>query len=393
MTGKAKPANPTAMPVHILHLHSTFDLGGKEARAVRLMNAFGGAARHMIVSGMPDQLSARDAIAPGIAYEIAQNAPPLTGRPSVARFEALARYMRRFDLVLTYNWGAIDGVMARRVFGATKGGGGLPPLVHHEDGFNSDEAGGLKRERNYYRRFAFPAAHALVVPSRTLKKIALTTWKQPPGRVHRIVNGIPTAAYARKPDPKAIPGFRRKVGEVVIGTIAGLREVKDLPMLVRAVGGVSSRVRLVIAGEGPERARIKAAAAAMGIADKLLMPGFLPAPERYIGLFDILALSSRSEQFPIAVVEAMAAGLPVAAPPVGDIAQMVSGANVPYIGKHPGEVWLRDAIEALARDPAARALVGAENRAKAVAEYDEATMIARYAALYAQAMRRPGVLG
>jgi len=48
-----------AQPVRILHCHSTFALGGKEARAVRLMNAFGDRARHTIVSGMPDQLGAR----------------------------------------------------------------------------------------------------------------------------------------------------------------------------------------------------------------------------------------------------------------------------------------------------------------------------------------------
>ncbi len=50
------------MPVRILHAHSTFALGGKEARAVRLMNAFGDAAEHTILSGMPDQLSAREAL-------------------------------------------------------------------------------------------------------------------------------------------------------------------------------------------------------------------------------------------------------------------------------------------------------------------------------------------
>ena len=123
------------MPIHILHLHSTFNLGGKEARAVRLMNAFGDAARHTIVSAMPDQLAARDSIDKGIKYEIAQNPPPLTGRPSIKRYEEIARFLRRFDLVLTYNWGAIDGVMAARVFGK-----GLPPIIHHEDGFNADEA-------------------------------------------------------------------------------------------------------------------------------------------------------------------------------------------------------------------------------------------------------------
>ena len=105
-----------AAPVNILHLHSSFSLGGKEARAVRLMNAFGDRAKHTIVSGVPDALDARDSIAKGIRYEIAQNPPPLTGKPSVKRYEAIAQYMRRFDLVLTYNWGAIDGAMARRAF-------------------------------------------------------------------------------------------------------------------------------------------------------------------------------------------------------------------------------------------------------------------------------------
>jgi len=375
-------------PISILHLHSTFDLGGKEARAVRLMNAFGDRARHTIVSSMPDALGARARIDRGIKYEIAQAAPPLTGRPSVARYEAIARYMRGFDLVLTYNWGAIDGVMARRVFAK-----GAPPLVHHEDGFNADEAAGLKRERNVYRRLALGAAHALVVPSASLELIALETWKQPRSRVHRILNGIATELYAKEPEPKAIPGFVRRANEVVIGTVAGLRAVKDLPQLVRAVGGVSARFRLVIVGEGPEKAAIEQAALAMGIDDRVVMPGFLDRPYRFMRHFDLLALSSKSEQFPISVVEAMAAGLPIVAPPVGDVRAMVAEENAPFITEHHGEVRLRDAIQALAADADLRGRVGQANQVKARALYDEDTMIARYAALYAEAMKRPGILG
>jgi glycosyltransferase involved in cell wall biosynthesis len=381
------PARMTR-PISILHLHSTFDLGGKEARAVRLMNAFGDRARHTIVSSMPDALGARARIDCGIAYEIAQNAPPLTGKPSVARYEAIARYMRGFDLVLTYNWGAIDGVMARRVFSK-----GAPPLVHHEDGFNADEAGGLKRERNIYRRLALGAAHALVVPSESLEQIALETWKQPRARIHRIANGIATGLYAKEPEPKAIPGFVRRANEVVIGTVAGLRAVKDLPQLVRAVGGVSARFRLVIVGEGPERATIEQAALAMGIDDRVVMPGFLDRPYRFMRHFDLLALSSKSEQFPISVVEAMAAGLPIVAPPVGDVRAMVAEENIPFITEHHGEVRLRDAIQALAAAPDLRRRVGQANQEKARALYDEETMIARYARLYAEAMGRPGALG
>ena len=374
-------------PVRILHLHSTFDLGGKEARATRLMNAWGRAARHVIVSAVPDALGARARIDKGVAYEIAQKPPPLTGKPSVARFEAIAQFCRGFDLVCTYNWGAIDGVMARRVFPK-----GAPPVVHHEDGFNEDEAKGLKLERNLYRRFAMPAAHALAVPSETLEAIALKAWKQPRERVHRIVNGIATAAYARDPDPKAIPGLVRREGEVVIGAVAGLREVKDLPALVRAAGGLSGKFRLVIVGEGPERQAIINAAEAMGIADKLVMPGFIDRPYRYMRAFDILALSSRSEQFPISVVEAMAAGLPIAALPVGDVRRMVSPENAQFIADYPTEVRLRDVLQGLINHPDLRAATGAANRAKAIAEYDEGLMISRYKSLYEDAMGRPGRL-
>ena len=372
---------------HILHLHSSFSLGGKEARAVRLMNAWRDRARHTIVSGVEGQYGARAAIAPGVSYEIAQDPPPLTGAPSVARFEALANYMRRFDLVLTYNWGAIDGVMARRAFGKRA----LPPLIHHEDGFNEDEASRLKLERNLHRRIALPAARALVVPSETLEEIALATWKQPRERVHRIANGIPTVLYAKRPKPNAIPGFKRKPDELVIGTLAGLRPVKNLPVLVTALGGLAARARLVIVGEGPEREQIARAAANMGMSDRVLLPGFLPDPHTYVGLFDVFALSSLSEQFPIAVVEAMAAGLPVVSPPVGDVAAMVSQENRPYLARAGDAVRLRDSLEHFARSAALRTSVGAANRAKARAEYDEARMIAAYARLYGDALARPDI--
>ncbi len=377
------------MSIHILHLHSTFALGGKEARAVRLMNAFGDRARHTIVSSMPDQYGARDAIAKGIRYEIAQNPPPLTGKPSVRRYEEIARFMRRFDLVLTYNWGAIDGVMAARVFGK-----GMPPVIHHEDGFNADEAERLNPVRNMYRRLALPAAKALVVPSEVLERIALHQWRQPPSRVRRIANGVPTARYAEKPDPRLIPALaKRREGEVFIGCVAGLRAVKDVPLLVRAAGGLNCRFKLVILGEGPERQAVLDAAEAMAIDDAVFLPGFLPEPYRYMGLFDIFALSSKSEQAPISVIEAMAAGLPVVAPRVGDIPVMVAAENDRYLLDERSEVGLRDRIDVLARHPEARAMVGAANRQKARALYDESAMITAYARLYGEAIGRPGALG
>ena len=136
---------------------------------MRLMNAFGDAAEHVLLSAMPDRLAARDAIARGIKADFPTDAPPLTGAPTPLRLWRLARYMRGFDLVLTYNWGAFDAVMARRIFGG-------PPLIHHEDGFNEDEAVRLNPKRNRYRRLGLKAAYRLVVPSERLEKIARLYW-------------------------------------------------------------------------------------------------------------------------------------------------------------------------------------------------------------------------
>lgn len=370
----------------ILHCHSTFMLGGKEARAVRLMNAFGDGAEHTILSAVPDALAAREAIDPGVAVSF-PGEPALQGKPGIRRYRELAAFMRGFDLVLTYNWGAMDALGARSLFAR-----GCPPIIHHEDGFNADEAQRLNWKRNAFRRLTFSAAEKIVVPSKTLEAIALTTWMQTADRIERIPNGIDTALYTAPPKPDAIPGLVRTPGDVVVGTLAGLRTVKNLPRLVRAVAPLPPHVKLVIVGDGPERDAIKAEAARLGMDDRLVMPGFLPHPHLYAGLFDVFALSSDSEQFPISLVEAMAAELPAACTDVGDVRAIVAEQNRRFVVSPSDENGFVEALRALASDAELRASIGTANRALAVAEYDEKAMIARYAALYEGAMKRPGVL-
>jgi glycosyltransferase involved in cell wall biosynthesis len=357
-----------APPVRILHAHSTFALGGKEARAVQLMNAFGGAAEHTVLSASPGQFAARAGLDAALCVDFPGDGPSLTGLPTPARLLALARSMRPFDLVLTYNWGACDMVMARRLFG---GALRLPPLVHHEDGFNGDEAARLDPKRNLYRRLGLGAAYRLVVPSQVLAAIARKEWRQPPQRIERIPNGIPVARYALPPSLDALGLGER--GEIVIGTVAGLRPVKNLARMVRAFAAVkSAKVRLIIVGEGPESERIAAEARACGVSARVDLPGFRAEPWRWIGGFDIFALSSDSEQFPISLVEAMAAGLPAVATSVGDIPNMVSPENRRFIVAPEDEAGFAASLETLAERPDLRLAVGAANRAKAAANMTRA---------------------
>ncbi|MCX7284752.1 MAG: glycosyltransferase [Novosphingobium sp.] len=389
MTGKRTSGEP-GRPLKLLHLHSTFDAGGKERRVVALMNrwARGPAGRtleHHIVSAVPSAMGAQALIDKRVKAFFPFGFPPLAGKLRIGRLQRLARAMQGFDLVLTYNWGAMDAAMAHAVFAP---GMGLPPLIHHEDGFNADEAGGLKRYRNWYRMIALSRASALVVPSRNLERIALDIWKQPRARVQRIANGIDTTLYARKPRPDALPRLVKRAGEKWLGTLAGLRAVKNLPRLVRAIQGLPPQWHLVILGEGPEREAILAEAARLGIDHRVHLPGHVADPSAAVSLFDIFALSSDSEQAPLSVIEAMASGLAVASPAVGDVADMVAPENRPFIAPPGDEQALGQAIATLAADDALRQRIGKANRARAAAQFDEAIMARRYAELYAGALGR-----
>ena len=375
-------AKPGGVP-HILHLHSTFAAGGKERRTVQLINAFGAKARHTIVSAEPERLGAADGIAKGIKVALQPDFPSLKGLPLPGRLQKIAKAMKGFDLVLTYNWGAMDAVMAHTLF---KDVHNLPPLIHHEDGFDESELRKLKASRTWYRRIALGKSAGLVVPSERLEEIALVDWQQPLGRVKRIPNGIDTKAFAMRPKKDALRIIKRP-GELWVGTLAGLRTIKNLPRLVRAFAPLQDHWQLVILGEGEARAAIEAEVDRLGINHRVHMPGAIDDPARAIGLFDIFALSSDSEQFPLSVVEAMAAGLPVAAPAVGDIAQIVSEENEEFISAPGDESDLAENLLQLTLSKELRARLGEANRAKAVTQFDQAKMIATYRRLYSSAMR------
>ena len=371
--------------LRLLHLHSTFSPGGKELRAAKLMNAFGSGAEHVVVSGVDGALGAAKAIDPAVTVSYPDDFPSLAGKPSPPRWWRIAQAMRGFDLVLTYNWGAMDAVGAHRLFGRLLR---LPPLVHHEDGFNQDEAQGLKPIRNRFRRLTLPTAAALVVPSQVLEKIAALVWRVPPGKLKRIPNGIPLDEYRAVSAQTALPGLAKPPGTLWLGTLAGLRAVKNLPRLVRAFAALPPPWELVIVGEGSERGAILAEAARLGLETRVHLPGFAADPAQVLPRFDLFTLSSDSEQFPISVVEAMAAGLAVVSPAVGDVAGIVSAENLPLITLPGDEAALAAALVAAGSDPAFRSAVGAANRARAMTQFGEEAMIRAYRSTYAAALRR-----
>lgn len=371
--------------LHILHLFSSFDDGEGQARAVRLMNAFAPGLRHSIVSAEPGALGSAGDVSSSVRAAYPKDFLSLRGRATPGRLQHLARALSSYDLILTYGWGAMDAAMAHTLFSQALQ---LPPLIHHEDGFAPDEGQRLKRTRNFYRKLALGRSAGLVVPSEALEEIALEVWDQPIGRVKRIVPGIDSKPFAKRPRRDALRGVVKHPGEFWVGLRASLTPEEGLADLLYAFAPLPEEWQLVVVGEGPDRDSLRDEADRLGMGHRLHLPGMMRDPARFTGLFDIYAMTGRLVQFPVRILEAMAAGLPVAGFSAGDLAEMVSEENAGFVVGNRKAGDLAAALSTLAADGELRRRLGKANRAKVQAEFRERPMIDAYRRLYASAMGR-----
>ena len=245
--------------------------------------------------------------------------------------------------------------------------------VHVEDGLGPDEVAGQLPRRIWTRR-AVLRRSTVVLPSRVLEHIALDTWRLPRRRIRYIPNGVDLARFgAPSPISDEPP---------IIGTVAALRPEKNIGRLLQAFASVRQAMpaRLVIVGEGPERAGLEMMAATLGVAKDVRFTGHLQEPRLEYAGFDLFALSSETEQMPLSVLEAMAARLPVVATDVGDIRVMLSAENAPFVVQRDPEP-LAAALMAVLRLPDRGRSVGTANRLRAEAVYSQEAMFAAWSAV------------
>jgi glycosyltransferase involved in cell wall biosynthesis len=140
--------------------------------------------------------------------------------------------------------------------------------------------------------------------------------------------------------------------------------------------------KLVIIGEGPERAPIEKIAEQLGIRDRVLLTGAMAEPERLLKRFDVFALTSDTEQMPNSVLEAMAAGLPVVSTDVGDVKEMLAPENSDFVYAAADEPRFVDGLRRLLTDRALRCQIGQSNALKVSSTYALESMVSRYDALY-----------
>jgi L-malate glycosyltransferase len=370
-------------PVKLLHVFPTFAVGGAQTRFAVLANALGREFEHVVVS-MDGLAGTERLVHPGVGLRLRAATVRRAGGLSLANLGTFRKLLREEqpDLLLTYNWGAIEAALADRFRP-------ICPHLHVVDGFGPEEALAQLPRRVWLRRLALSGRTTIVVPSQSLHTVVTAVWRLDPGRVRHIPNGVDAAALASQ--ARQPFGLRREPDERLFGTLAGLRPEKNLDRLLRigAMLPVAIPWRLVIAGEGSQRAQLEAHARELGLLERVVFTGFVERPGSVLGELDVFVLTSDTEQMPISVLEAMAIGLPVLATDVGDLRLMLpqTSRDACLFGRDAEAPFAARLATLLESSDECRRL-GALNRDRA-AEFSAEAMVARYGQLL-RALIAPG---
>ena len=368
---------PGSEAAEVLHVFASFGYGGVPIRMSRIINHLGRRYRHCVVA-LDGCFDSRSRIEPTIDIRYL-DVETTKGNPFQAVWQARRAIAGlRPDLVMTYNWGAVEWAMAASLLRGCR-------QIHCESGFGLEEARRQIPRRALFRRLALRRIESLIVPSQTLVEIARTAWRIDPAKIVCIPNGVEIARFARPPDPRALEaaGLTAQPGRLRVGTAAPLRPEKNVARLVRAFARLPRELDagLVILGDGGERGALESLARELGIAERVVFAGHVEAPERLLGALDLFVLSSETEQMPNSLIQAMAAGLPVAATDVGDIGRILPELNRPYVVPAEGDRPLAEAMEALLGDRQLRVALGRANSEQVRENYGEGLMLDRYTAV------------
>lgn len=316
----------------------------------------------------------------------AERYPDMPKRATLRAIWTVRRYLvaQKPDLVVCYNWGSVETAAACIL------GTGIP-FIQIQDGFSIEEADIEDAKRHYMRRAVYPRAARVIVPSNAMFEIASRDWDIPESVLVKITNGIEPEKFQRQDDWPS----RKDLGlpseaTTIIGTVAALRPEKDIGRMIEAfriIVDAAPDTALVIVGDGIGRQALGILAERIGLGDHVYFTGMQPSPEHYLAHMDVFLMSSDTEQLPMALLEAMAAGLPVCATDVGDIRATVTELGRPYIEGRSADILAKNCLSLLLQ-PGLRAKIGTRNTSRIRENHNKQTMFAAYSAAYKAAIKR-----
>jgi glycosyltransferase involved in cell wall biosynthesis len=342
-------------------------MGGAEASLATLIGALG-AGVDVTVMGVDRTVTERLAAGrPGAATVVV---PPFAGALDARAWAAHLRVLRRlrpdiFQANLPGPWYARYALIAA----LTTPGVRTVAFVHLA-------VAPSRAQQRWAARAVLRSVSATVTvgerSARRLEQLALLRR----GRVRTIHNGVADARL--DPMPRA--------EGPTLGSLGRLERQKGYDVLLHALRRLPG-ARLVLVGDGSQREPLESLARELGVADRVTITGWLESPRAQLAAFDVFVLPSRFEAFPLAIVEAMLASLPVVATDVGSVAEAVLDGRTGALVPAEDPEALAAAVRRLLDDPGARRAMGEAGRAIALERFTPAAMAAGFERLYDEVRR------
>jgi sugar transferase (PEP-CTERM/EpsH1 system associated) len=373
------------IPLRVAHLIETMHTGGAEAVVASLIDNLAPPFETVLIclkeSGTStSRIRRKD-------FEIVEMGKREGNDPCVPFRLANLMKQRGVSILHTHNWSVFCEGMIAAVLA------GIPARVHTVHGGFRVYPPGLsyrfkERTRHAVESLLVRATGRIVAVSEDVRRLVCGTLHVDPDKIAVVNNGVDVpdnAPCAYRP----VPETGRKPGERSIVSVSRLAEVKNVPMLLRAFSRVDVPfpIRLILVGDGPEREKLRKMANELGIGEKVTFLGNRSDVREILADSTVFALASTYEGVSIAILEAMAMGLPVVATKVGGNPGIVTDGETGFLVDPHDPEAMAEKISLLLMDEKLRARMGGKGRTVVEGKYSTARMARDYEMIYLDLLR------
>lgn len=385
MTDARGSKGPDDRPL-VLHLVHRFDTGGLENGLVNLVNHMPEQAYRHLVVALTEVTAFKQRVKRADVRFVSLHKPPGQGLWLYPKFlQLLAK--EQPAVLHTRNLGTLEfqlpAALAR-----------VPARVHGEHGRDIDDLDGSSKRHRWLRRAYQPFVHHYVALSADLKGYLQDAIGVPAARIAQIYNGVDSERFSVLGAPQrglieACPF--KATGLWLLGTVGRMQAVKSQTLLAQAFvlalqqqPALRHRLRLVMVGDGPLLADVRAILENAGLTDLAWLAGERTDIPDMMRLLDCFVLPSLAEGVSNTLLEAMATGLPVIATGVGANAELVQHGVTGLIVPTNNADAMAAAILHMQQDPEAARAMGRLGREAAVSRFSMQAMASSYQRVYDQ---------
>ncbi len=373
----------------VLHVVYRFDTGGLENGIVNLINHMSADAYRHAVLALTEVTDFKHRIKRTDVEFFALRKPPGQGIWQYPKLFKLFRQLRP-HIVHSRNLAALEVQVPAWA-------AGVPVRIHGEHGRDVGDLDGSNLTYQCMRRFYKPFVHHYIALSRDLDDYLVQKVHLPPGKITQAYNGVDTDRFCPAPNgPQTIAGCPFDPAQHwLIGTVGRMQTVKHQTLLARAFvlalqtdPTLKQRLRLVLVGEGPLRAKAQEILETAGVADLAWLPGERSDVADIMRGLHAFALPSLAEGISNTILEAMASGLPVIATAVGGNADLVHHPDTGVVVPVANMEAMAHELVILANDPEDARKKGRAGRQRVLNQFSMQAMVGTYKGVYDQCLRQ-----